>query len=101
MSDEEFELVLSELKQLRTAVTDAVDEIVCQRSEIQALQWLLQRKGIATTREMDAACEEGKRQVDQLLVKKEIAVANAKRALDQQARARFCHRGKRSRRVVP
>jgi hypothetical protein len=101
MSDEEFEVILSEMKQLRTAITDAVDEIVCQRSEIQALQWLLQRKRIATAQELDAAREEGKRQVDQLLVKKESGAIDAPRVLDRQASPRFCHRGKRSRRVVP
>jgi hypothetical protein len=101
MSDEEFEAILSEMKQLRTAITGAVDEIVCQQSEIQALHWLLQRKGIATAQELDAASDEGKRQVDRFLVEKRVDTMDAPRVLDRQSGPRFCHRGKRSRRVVP
>ncbi|HYL73914.1 MAG TPA: hypothetical protein VEU96_06890 [Bryobacteraceae bacterium] len=67
MSDEEFEAILAELKRLRKAITDSVDEIVHQESEIQALHWLLQHKGIATQEELDTASEEGARHVEILL----------------------------------
>ena len=67
MSDEEFEVILAELKQLRKAITDSVNEIVHQESEIQALRWLLQHKRIATEEELDTASEEGARQVHIML----------------------------------
>lgn len=67
MSDEEFEVILAELRQLRKAITDSVGQIVYQESEIQALRWLLQHKRIATEEELDTASEEGARQVYILL----------------------------------
>jgi hypothetical protein len=102
MSDEEFEVILAELKQLRQAITDAVCEIVHQESEIQALHWLLQHKGIATAEELDNASEEGARQVDSLLQPETTSLDVPRRTLPRRETAAPCHRGEHRRRpMVP
>lgn len=102
MSDEEFEVILAELRQIRKAITEAVNEIVHQEGEIQALHWLLQHKGITTVEELDDARKEGTRLVGQFLLQAESGSLNkSPRALSGQARSKLCHRGEHRHRVIP
>jgi hypothetical protein len=101
MSDEEFEVILAELRQLRKAIADSVDEIVHQESEIQALHWLLQRKGVATEEELDTASEEGARQVHILLQSGTPGLDTPQRTLRRRKTKTPCRRSAHRRRVVP
>ncbi len=101
MSDEEFEVILAELRQLRKAITDSVAEIVHQESEIQALHWLLQHKRIATEEELETASEEGARQVHILLQSGTAGLDVPHRPLLRRETKSHCRRGAHRRRVVP
>lgn len=95
MSDEELEVILAELRQVRQAIKDAVAEIVEQESEIQALHWLLRHKGIVTQEELAAAGEEGARRVDSMLQPTVTNIDSGRRAQSKRVPARSCYRGKR------
>jgi hypothetical protein len=79
MTDEEFAVILTELKQLRKGIADAIGEIVHQQGEIQALRWILERKGMATADELDEASAEGARQLNHYLEQSKTADNNAPR----------------------
>ena len=101
MSDEEFEVILAELRQLRKAIADSVCEIVHQESEIQALHWLLQHKGITTDEELEAASEEGARQVDILLQSGVAGLDVPHRTSLRRKKETLCRRSAHRRRMVP
>ena len=99
MTDEEFAVILVELKQLRKGITDAIGEIVHQQGEIQALRWILERKGMATADELDEASAEGARQLKQFLDQSKTADSNVTRPrlLPEQSRHKpYCCRERRS-----
>jgi hypothetical protein len=79
MTDEEFAVILTELKQLRKGIADAIGEIVHQQGEIQALRWILERKGMATADELDEASAEGARQLNHFLDQSKSADGNVPR----------------------
>jgi hypothetical protein len=71
MTEEEFEIILAEVRQLRRAIAGTVHQIVHQQGEIQALRWVLEHKGLATAEELDVASDEGAWQLRQTLDKPE------------------------------
>jgi hypothetical protein len=79
MTDEEFGVILAELKQLRKGIADAIGEIVHHQGEIQALRWILERKGMATADELDEASAEGARQLNHFLDQSKAADTNVTR----------------------
>ena len=101
MSDEEFEVILAELRQLRRAVTDSVAEIVHQQTEIRALHWLLEQKGIATAQELENAKVEGAREVSQILSQSAAEGSDTPMRVARDAKEHFRHRGHHRRRNIP
>jgi hypothetical protein len=59
MSEEEFAIILAEIKQLRHGIAEAVKQIVHQEGEIEALQCLIEQKGLATADELRVARRQG------------------------------------------
>ena len=101
MSDQEFEVILAELRQLRKAISDSVGEIVNQQSEIHALRWLLQSKGIATAQELESAKIEGVRQVNQILSQPSFEDSDAQTRHGRDSREHFSRGGHHRRRRIP
>lgn len=101
MSDEEFEIILAELRQLRRALTESVAEIVHQQSEIRALHWLLEQKGIATAQELESAKVEGAREVTLILSQNATEGPDTPLHAARDAREHFRHRGHHRRRNIP
>lgn len=101
MSEEEFEVILAELRQLRKAFSESVGEIVHQQTEIRALQWLLQSKGVATALELEDAKVEGARQVNQILAQNFIDDSGTPVRPAREGGNAFSHRGHRRRRTIP
>jgi len=63
MTDEEFGVIKAELERLSKAFTEAVRHIIHQEAEITALQWIVERNGMAIPGELDVAREEAIRQI--------------------------------------
>lgn len=61
MSEEEFAVILTEIKELRRTIAHAVEHIARQESEIVGLQWFMEQKQLASAGELDAASEKGAR----------------------------------------
>ncbi len=59
--------MLAEFRQLRKGVAEAVRQIVKHEGEINALQSVIQYKGLATGQELDAAIVESTQQLRQIL----------------------------------
>jgi hypothetical protein len=55
MSKQDLEVILSELRQARKAIAEAVQQIIQQESEIKALRLLLESKGLVSAEELAAA----------------------------------------------
>jgi len=64
MSEEEFAILLAEFKLLQRGLSDAVKQIVHHEGEIEALQELLEAKGLFSSIEIRSATEESARKVD-------------------------------------
>jgi len=67
MTDQEFEVILSEVKQMRKAIAGAVQQIVHQESEINALRLLLEERGLASADEIAAASHECRQELNRSL----------------------------------
>lgn len=67
MTEQEFEIILSELRHLRKAIAGAVQQIVHQESEINALRHLLEERGLASAEELAAASFQCRQELDGLL----------------------------------
>jgi hypothetical protein len=67
MSEEEFAIILAEIKQLRNGIAEAVKQIVHQEGEIEALQCLIEQKGLATADELSVAGDKGARLIHAFL----------------------------------
>ena len=61
MTEQEFEVILHELKHVRRAISEAVQQIVHQETEINALRLLLEERGVASADELaDASVRSGR-----------------------------------------
>jgi hypothetical protein len=67
MTEQEFEVMLVELRQLRKGVSEAVRQIVEHEGEINALQSVIQLKGLVTGQELDVANAESAWQLSRFL----------------------------------
>ena len=61
MTEQEFEVILCEFRNVRRAIAEAVQQIVHQESEINALRSLLEERGLASAEELhDASLRSGR-----------------------------------------
>ena len=58
MTDEQMGAILTELLRITRGFGEAVRQISEMKAEIVALQWILEKKGVAYADELDAAREE-------------------------------------------
>lgn len=86
MTEEEFAVILVEIRQLRKGITEAVKQIVRQETEINAMRTLLVERKLASPEQIDQASQESECVLERLLhpERAEPADAQPRRPLNGQ-----------------
>src|SRR5262245_50003854 len=67
MTEQEFDVIRTELQRITTGLNKAIEQIVEQDAEIDAFRSILERKSLATPHELQLALDRAAKELDEVL----------------------------------